>query len=245
MPLSIVVDGIVILIFVACILDGYRRGFVKMLLSIAAIIISAAVASALSAPVAQWASEEFVAPAISGYIESSVDGILEDNGISADALAGEDFEGMGEEITQALPEGVLSLLEEYDISVEEVFDDISSGDTVKAVSEKITENIQQAVILPVLEAAAFLLVYIICSSVLSIVVSVISSAFKLPVLKQANKALGSVLGAIKGIFVIAVICVLAVIASGFITGNELADAVSNAALTNAISKITLGILIGG
>lgn len=243
MALSLAVDGIVILIFVACILDGYRRGFVKMLLSIAAIIISAAVAGTLSAPVAQWASDEFVAPAISGYIESKVDGVLEDSGISADAIADVNLEGMGEEITKALPEDILSLLEEYGISVEEVFDDISSDDTVRAVSEKISENIQQAVVLPVLEAVAFLLIYIICSSVLSIVVSVISSACNLPVIKKANKALGSVLGAVKGVFVIAVICVLAVIASGFITGNELADAVSNAALTNAISKITLGILM--
>lgn len=239
--LPLVVDGIIIMIFVACILDGYRRGFVKMLLSVVAIIISATLASALAAPVAQWANEEYVSDITSEYIDSYFDGALENVSLSEDEFAGDKFEG-AEEIAEAIPEEITQLLEQYDISVEEILSDISPEDTLEEVSEKIKENIEKAVVLPVLELAAFLVIYIICSIILSIIIGVVCTAFRLPVINGINKSLGAVLGVFKGLFVIAVVSVFAVFAAGFFSGNELADAVSEAMLTNTISEIAFQLI---
>lgn len=240
--LPLVVDGIIILIFVACILDGYRRGFVKMLLSVVAIIISATLASALAAPVAQWANEEYVSDITSEYIDSYFDGTLENIGLSEDEFAGDKFEGAEEEIAEAMPEELTQLLEQYDISVEEILSDISPEDTLEEVNEKIKENIEKAVVLPVVELAAFLVIYIICSIILSIIIGVVCTAFRLPVINGINKSFGAVLGVFKGLFVIAVVSVFAVFAAGFFSGNELADAVSEAMLTNTISEITFQLI---
>lgn len=240
--LPLVVDGIVILIFVACIFDGYRRGFVKMLLSIAAVSLSIVIAGAVSAPLAQWANDEYVSDITSDYIDSYVDGALENVGLSKDELAGDTFEGAGNEIAEAIPEEITQLLEQYGISVEEILDNISAEDTVDEVSGKIKENIEQKIILPVLEIIAFLIVYIICSVIFSIIINIISSMFRLPVIKGINKSLGAALGTLKGIAVIGVVCVFAVLAASFFTGNELADAVSEAILTNTVNEVALELI---
>lgn len=240
--LPLVVDGIVILIFVACIFDGYRRGFVKMLLSIAAVSLSIVIAGAMSAPLAQWANDEYVSDITSDYIDSYVDGALQSAGISKDEISGDMFEGAEDEIAEAIPEEITQLLEQYGISVEEILDNISAEDTVDEVSDKIKYNIGQEIVLPVLEIIAFLIVYIICSVVFSIIINVISSMFRLPVIKGINKSLGAALGTLKGIAVIGVVCVFAVLAASFFTGNELADAVSEAILTNTVNEVALELI---
>lgn len=240
--LPLVVDGIIILIFAACVLDGYRRGFVKMLLSVLAIIVSAALAGALASPVAAWANDKYVSKMASDYIDGYFDGTLENIGLSDSELTGDSFEGAQDEIAEAMPEEIMQLLERYDVSVEEILDDISPEDTLEETSERIKDNIEKAVVLPVLEMISFLVIYIIASFVLSIIVGVVSTAFKLPVINKINKSLGAVLGTLKGFFVIAVLSILAVFAAGFLSGNELADAVSDATLTNTISEIALKLI---
>lgn len=240
--LPLVVDGIIILIFIASIIDGYRRGFVKMLLSIIAIIISMVLAGALAAPVAEWANDEYVSEITSGYIDDYFDSTLANVGLSEDELTGDTFKGAEDEIAEAIPEEITQLLEQYDISVEDILDDISSEDTLKEARDKIKENIDKAVILPVLELVAFLVVYILCRSILSIIIGVIGSVFKLPVIKNINKSLGAGLGTLKGLAVIGVVCVFAVFAASLITGNELADAVSDAILTNTVNDIALELI---
>ncbi len=240
--LPLVVDGIIILIFVACIFDGYRRGFVKMLLSIAAIIISIALAGAMSAPAAQWAYDEYVGEIASDYVDGYFDGTLENIGMTEDDLTGNSFEGAQDDIAEAIPEEISNLLEKYDVSIEDLLADISAEDTLEETNVKIKENLERAIILPVLELVAFLLLYIISSIVLSVLIGVICSAFKLPIIKGINKALGAALGTLKGLAVVAVLSLIAVFAAGFFSGNELADAVSQATVTNTISEIALQLI---
>ena len=240
--LPFVVDGIIILIFAACIFDGYRRGFVKMLLSLAAIVISVAVASALSAPVAKWAYDEYVGDIASEYVESYFESALESAGLTEDEFTGSNFEGSKEKIAEAIPEEIAEFLEEYDISIEEILDGVSAEDTLEETGEKIIENVERAIILPVLEITAFILIYIVSSIILTIVVGVICSLFKLPIIKGINKSFGAALGTLKGLAVIGVLSVFAVFAASFLSGNELADAVSEATLTNAISEIVLQLI---
>lgn len=240
--LPLVVDGIVILIFVACIFDGYRRGFIKMLLSIASVALSIVIANAFSAPLAQWANDEFVDDAVSEYVDKYIDNMLESAGTSSEGLAGVVFENSEERIIESLPEELIEILDRHNISAEDILRDISFEDNAETVSEKITSNIKRKIIQPILKMFAFLLIYIVCSIIFSIIVNVISSMFRLPVIKGINKSLGAALGTIQGIAVIGVVCVFAVLAASFLPGNEIADAVSEAVLTNTVNDIAIDLI---
>lgn len=231
--LPLVVDGILILIFAACIFDGRRKGFVKMVLSVIAVIISIGIAHSLSVPVAAWANESFAKEGVSQYIEEQLSGMLEtDNAQDSEAQ-------------EMLPEELKSFIEKYDISLDGILEDASIKENVEQTSKEIAEKILDAVLLPILETVCFILIYIISSSLLSILVSVIGSVFRLPIINGINKALGGVLGAVKGLAVISVLSVIAVFAAGIVPENELTLAVSQASLTNAISETVIQLILGG
>ena len=229
--LPFVVDGILILIFAACIIEGRRRGFIKMVLSVIAVIISIGIAHTLAAPVAAWANESFAKEGVSQHIEEQLGGMLETD------------ETQNVEVEALLPEELKSLIEKYDVSLDGIVDETSIKENVEQTSMEIAERILDAVLLPILETICFILIYIICSSLLSVLVSVIGSLFKLPVINGINKALGGVLGAAKGLAVISVLSVLAVFAAGILPENELTLAVSQASLTNAISETVIQLII--
>lgn len=231
--LPLVVDGILILIFAACIFEGRRKGFIKMVLSVIAVIISIGIAHTLATPVAAWANESFAKEGVSQYIEEQLGGMLEKENVQ-DSENGE-----------MLPEELKSFIEKYEISLDGILEDTSIKENVEQTSKEIAEKILDAVLLPILETLCFIIIYIICSSLLSILVSVVGSLFKLPIINGINKALGGVLGAVKGLAVISVLSVLAVFAAGIVPENELTLAVSQASLTNAISETVIQLIIGG
>ncbi len=239
--LPLVVDGILILIFAACIFEGRRRGFIKMVLSVIAVIISIGIAHTLSVPVAAWANEEFAKEGVTEYIEEQISGVFEENGADSGEIDIVTENG----ISEVLPEELVSFVEKYGVSLDGLLEDVSVKDSVEQTSLQITERILDALLLPVLETIAFIIIYIICSSLLSILVSVVGSLFKLPIINGINKLLGGILGAVKGLAVIAVLSVLAVFAAGLLSGNELADAVSQATLTNTISETVIQLILGG
>ncbi|MBO5860018.1 MAG: CvpA family protein [Clostridia bacterium] len=232
--LPLVFDGILILIFAACIIEGRRRGFVRTVLSLVSVIISLFVAQSFSAPVAAWANEEFAGEAVSGYVENYIENAFENEGTqldSSDVLGG------------SVPEEVTAMLEKYGVSVSEIADGASQG--IEELSNAIAQRILDAVLFPVLEIIAFLVIYIVCSFVLSLLNGFICSAFNLPVIKQMNKLLGGILGAVKGVGVASVLSVFAVTFSKIAAGNEIADAVSQSALINAVGTAVIQIIQGG
>ena len=89
----------------------------------------------------------------------------------------------------------------------------------------------------------FAAVYILLMIVFAIIIGAINTAFKLPVLNRLNKALGAILGALKGVTVVVVISIVAVLTASFAPESELGEAVLNSVLLNKIFDITVSIIV--
>lgn len=241
--LPYVVDILIVLVFVSAIIYGYNRGFVKMILSIAAISLSLLIAGAFSAPLAQWASEKFVAEKVSGYVDGYIDSVIEETGLASDEASGSYFDGAQQKITEVLPKELASLLKSYDISVDDIFEKVSPEDTLKEVGEKITVKIQESVVLPVLKVITFIILFLGSSLVFRLIIAIVCLVTKkLPVIKKLNKVLGAVLGAVRGVSVVAVLCIFMVLMTKLFPDNALSAAVSQATLTNFINDLALGFI---
>ena len=241
--LPYVVDILIVLVFVSAIIYGYNRGFVKMILSIAAILLSLLIAGAFSAPLAQWASEKFVAEKVSGYVDGYIDGVIEETGLSSGDASGGYFDGAQQKITEVLPKELASLLKSYDISVDDIFEKVSPEDTLREVGEKITVKIQGSVVLPVLKVITFIILFLGSSLVFRLIIAIVCLVTKkLPVIKKLNKVLGAVLGAVRGVSVVAVLCIFLVLMTKLFPDNALSAAVSQATLTNFINDFALGFI---
>lgn len=226
--LPYLIDAVVVLIFVCVVLDGRRRGFVKMVLSLIAAIISVVVAGQISEPIAAAINDAYVHDIIVEEI---------DNNFNVEEITAEDIEG----IEESLPPEVAQIAEEADISIEEILTQAvnSEGDIV----ENIVESAEDELIIPVLAMLVFVSVYIVLMIIFAIIIGAIDTVFRLPVINKLNSALGAVLGAVKGVIVISVLSIAAIFGASFAPQNELAAAVVNSALINKIFEISTDFIL--
>lgn len=232
--LPLIFDGIIILIFALCIFDGRRKGFVRMIFSLLSVVISFVVAQSFSGPIAVWANDAFAEQAVTAYVETYIEDSFVNNGLEPDT------ESL---FSENIPDEVTELLEKYDVSLSSVDDEAANA--VERLSKNVAGKVLDVVLLPILESIVFLLLYIVSSLILSILTGVICKVFELPVIKNLNKFLGGILGAVKGTAVVTVLSVFCVVASRLISGNEITDAISQAKLINIIGDATIRFIQGG
>lgn len=221
--LSLVVDGILILIFVSLILDGRRKGFFKTVLSLVATAISVLIAYEYSAPLAEWANEAFVqkaavntfAEAISVHLSSGTQAIID-----------------------AIPDYIVKAAEAGGVTVSSAVSDISSSVDAVQAAEQIYSGIYGILVFPILSVIAFIILYAIGNAVLSFGISFVNNIFRLPVLKGLNKLLGGVIGAVKGAVVLVILCTVLVVVSPILP-EELSSAVNEAAIPEILSSFIL------
>lgn len=221
--LSLAIDLILVLIFASCIFDGRKKGFIKMVLSILATIVSVIIAYEYSAPFAQWANEVFVQNAATGAIADMISSHLS-NGTQA--------------IIDAIPAYIIEAAEAGGIAVSSVVSNIGSAVDAQQAAEQIYGGIYSVIISPALKVIAFLIIYAIANFVLSFGISIINKFFKLPILKGLNKLLGGALGAVKGIIVVGIVGVVLVAAGGFFP-ETLGPAVNEANIPQLAAEIFL------
>lgn len=221
--LSLVVDGILILIFVSLILDGRRKGFFKTVLSLVATAISVLIAYEYSAPFAEWANEAFVqkaavntfAEAISVHLSSGTQAIID-----------------------AIPDYIVKAAEAGGVTVSAAVSDISSSVDAVQAAEQIYGGIYGILVFPILSVIAFIILYAIGNAVLSFGISFVNNIFRLPVLKGLNKLLGGVIGAVKGAVVLVILSTVLVVVSPILP-EELSSAVNEAAIPEILSSFIL------
>lgn len=226
--LPYLVDAVVVLIFVCAVLDGRRRGFVKMILSLVAAIISIALAGELSEPIAVRINDAYLHDIIVEEI---------DNNLNIDDITQQDVA----QIEEAVPSQIMAVAEEAGISIEDIL--TAATDAEGGLSENLIAEAEENLIIPILTMTVFAAVYILLMMVFAIIIGAINTAFKLPVLNKLNTLLGALLGALKGVTVVLVISIVAVLTASFAPENELGEAVLNSVLLNKIFEITVSIIV--
>ncbi|MBE6772195.1 MAG: CvpA family protein [Ruminococcaceae bacterium] len=219
--LPLIIDLILILIFVSCIIDGRKKGFVKTVLSLAATVIGMLIAYEYAGPVAQWANEAFVKNAAVGSIAGIISAQI-GNGTQA--------------IIDAIPSYISEAVQSGGLNISSVVSDIGSSVDAAQAAEQIYGAIYNVIILPALTVIAFLIIYAIISFILSFVISIINRFFKLPILKGLNKLLGGAIGAVKGVAVTVLLSIVLVVVSGFFP-DVLGEAVKEANIPQLAADI--------
>lgn len=226
--LPYLIDAVVVLIFVCVVLDGRKRGFVKMVLSLVAAIISIVIAGEISEPIAVRINDAYVHDIIVEEI---------DNNFNVEEITAADIEG----IEDSMPPEVAEIAREAGISIEEILTQAVNAEG--SIVENIVDSAEEKLIIPIISMVVFAAAYIILMIIFAIIIGAINTVFKLPVINKLNRGLGAALGAVKGVIVISVLSIAAVFGASLAPQNELADAVMNSTLLNKIFEITSGFIL--
>ena len=220
--MAVIVDILLVALLIICTLDGRKKGFVKMVLAILAMIVSWIVAREYSEPVAQWFVETFVRERVTDSISQAITSNI--------------GEGV-QTVAQALPGYINAAIEQAGLSVNSLLSQAASTESIAEISEKIYSAAHNMIIMPAAKAVALFVVFALCNAVLSCFIGIINKIFKLPVLKTLNRWLGALLGAAKGVFAVGIICMILYLISSVAPETELAKAVEGSAVFNAVMTI--------
>ena len=185
----------VIGILVVCALEGYFRGFIKIVFSLLAMIITLAVVSV-------------AAPKITTYIEENTElderiteKCLEHVEKNAQDRLDREAQEKSEETRQQLEENGISggeldaLMDKAaEAGSDAVHQALADSGVYQAMAQKITHFI--------ISLIACIVTYVVVYLVLHIILNVLDLVVKLPVLKGINRFLGMMAGSMKGFLIV-------------------------------------------
>jgi len=219
-------DFILLAIFALMLYSGVKRGFVHTVISAVAVFAAMLLASALSKTAAPWLYVTFVQETATQAVAASLPPGV-DITLSVE---------QAKQVMQELPEVWSALAATVGIDLNEVIASIGGGapqatDVAARVAEWILRPIAEAVLRVVAFAVCMIVLYIL----IRILMLILDRVFKLPVLKSANKLLGALLGAVKGILFLLLICTVLQVVAGFMEDSAFAEAVAASRLVQLLN----------
>ncbi len=221
--LPLIFDAIMILIFVSCIIDGRRKGFVKTVLAVLSAIVCFIVAKEFCGPVAVWVNENFVHSAL----VTAISDVIRDN-INEGTQA----------VLAQMPQTLTDALAQFGFSVESAISGLGTQENVTQAAESITNAAQDILVLPLLNIISFIVIFAVCRFVSGILIGMVNTFFRLPVIKGLNKLAGGILGAVKGFIVIAVVSFVALGAAQLLPDMPIAQAIKDSTVITTLAEIT-------
>lgn len=228
--MSWIIDGILLLIFIAIVLLAMKRGFLKVVLSLACWVFSMFVAGAVSVAVARPVYDAVAAKPVRAMIEANID----------QAATGSDAARYASKVLAELPDSLRDLADYSGLPAEGL---LARLDAMPKDSQSAAGLLEEAIVAPMAIAAIRLLLSVVIFALLLLITRLIArqleKAGKLPVIKQANKLLGAALGIVKGVVVLCVLCLLLRVI-GELGSGDFADAITQARLPALLGLMPYG-----
>ena len=199
--MGIILDIILLIIALVCIIYGAKKGFFKSVMALATNVLALLLAYTFTPALSQWFYDGFVLSNVGGGIAKTFASIAK----------------TGSEMQSSDVYDLSLLLESQQFihtaeqcgadmtSVEAVIGEGGSGfDAVERVAYTVASPISMAVS----EIMAFILIFVVALILLKVVVWAVGLVFKLPVLRDLDKALGLVFGIVTALLSVTVFAVL-------------------------------------
>lgn len=191
----IILDLIVIAIIMLFVAISAKHGFVKTVIEVAGFVAVIMITFTISTPLAGTTYDKIIEPPIISAVS--------DEGQESNSKA-------VEKVWEKLPEFVVSAAEDVGVTAEKLDKDISTN--MHEGVEKAVKDSSQSLIRPVVVKILGLIYSVVIMLVLSFVVSIlakfVNSLFSFSVVGKLNRALGGVIGAVKGIVAAIFFCMV-------------------------------------
>ena len=185
--MNYVFDGLLVVLAALCVWSGWRRGFVRTVSGLLALIAAVLVAAVFSGPIAKAVYTSAVEPKVTAALEDQIEGEVLPSAEQLDTAL------------ESLPPFVTALLESKELdSGEAILAKVETLDADESAAEGITRQVITPIALPLVQLLFSVLLFVVVYIVASIVLRALDVVAKLPLIKQANNFLGLLAGAVTG-----------------------------------------------
>ena len=190
--MGIILDIVLVLLLAIFLYDGFKRGAVKSLIDIVGYVVVLTLTSWLAGILADAIFTTFVQPHVLNEINQALQ-----------SSTGSDPASQVSTLFNTLPSFVTNTLNFYGVTQEHL---VSAA---RASSNNIAEDIMKSispVFINLIKTVAFSTLIVVLTSVFKVFSRTLNRVFNLPILKQINKLLGLVCGALKCVIIIFIVC---------------------------------------
>ncbi len=205
--MQLVIDVLLILVFAFLVFRGWRRGFMKSVLSLGRLILSVVITIVFGKAFAGWLDAKFINPpiydAVFGKLSEIGDEVIAEANGSVDALA---------EKVPGFLRGHLDL------------ESMDATDTVTGLVSDWSRTASDAISGIISTVIGYILLFLLAFLVLTIVIFIVGKLAKLPLLNKIDKLLGLCVGLVSGALGV---MFLAVILGAILSVIDMNDVVEN------------------
>ena len=187
--MAYLLDGAVILLFVAAVIVGYKKGFLGTALNVVGFLAALVLAFLLSAPIANGVYKAVVQPSCEKAIESA----LADS--AGDLTPAESIE----KAMDSMPHFVQGLMERVTAQVltNKIGDRV--GSTAHEVAVSVTDTVARPVMTLFARCILFVVLFIVLLIVAGILEKILRKLFRKTLFGGVDGVLGAVFGAVRGV----------------------------------------------
>lgn len=231
--MTYVLDIVVLVIFVAAVFLGFKRGLLKSVIGVVGFLAALMVAFMLSETLTPWAYDTFVKTPTETAIQTAVG----DTASNASASLEQNLQKAEEE----LPALVKGMMEKSKVSLTDLSQKMEGGveNTATAIAETVTEQVVKPVMLLLIRCILFFALFVLARIAVTLLEKILGGIIKHTPLKSTDKLLGLLLGAVKGLlWVLLAVTVMQFIA-GFTTETALISekSIEDSAVVSKIAEL--------
>ena len=182
MPVSILIDAMLAVLFGLLVWRGYRRGFLGAMLSLGRLILSFWLTVIFGSAVADWVKETFIYPPIYESIHGKFRGLADEVAATAN--------GGVEALTQKIPPFLRRYLDT---------DRLDPAVDLRAVADRWAETAADSLAGVISAVVGYLLLFAVSFALLTLVILALRGLVRgIGLLRTTDHLLGSILGAVSG-----------------------------------------------
>ena len=204
--MQLVIDILLVIVFALLVFRGWRRGFMKSILSLGRLILSLVITSLFGSAFAGWLDVKFINPPVFEAVFKKFSKIAAD--VTASAEGG--IDALVEKIPNAF-RGYLDL-ESVDPTAE-----------INALAEEWSHTVADGISRVISLILGFILLFAISFVVLTIVIFIVGKLAKLPAIKAVDKLLGLVVGLFSGAVAVIIISIILGAILGLVGRGEVVE----------------------
>ncbi|MCR5484092.1 MAG: CvpA family protein [Clostridiales bacterium] len=224
------VDIILVALVLFLIVRSSKKGFVRVIINIVVWIASCSLAVSFALPLAEKVYDTFAKERMVKMIEERAPGVKEAENAAEEVKA----------VVSEIPSFFVSAAEAVGIDVNELSESAGSLKPEEgSVSEQLEEKVARPVMVAGLRVLSVIFIFCTVSGLLTLVLTKIAGVMKLPILKQVNKGLGAVLGAIEGVIMVTVLCFLLDIMMKMAGDGAFSDAVAASKIVKFVTDVSV------
>ncbi len=189
--MQLVIDILLIVIFGLLVFRGWRRGFMKSVLSLGRLILSLIITILFGSSFAVWIDEKFVNPPIFESVFEKFSDIAAD--VTASAEGGIDA------LVEKIPEVFRGYLD---------LETVDPSSEINALVEEWSHTVADSISKVIATVVGYILLFILSFLVLTLVIFIVTRIAKFPAVKTVDKLLGLVIGLVSGVVAVIVISVI-------------------------------------